>query len=275
MNIIDITKENKSEYLPSSEWLAEDIERGRFLALGAKEDGKPAGAVVWSIRKNSDDTGNRGELHQLDGSEAAMEALLDEYTARARIYDVRSTVMETSDKKMNDFLEEHGFFMDEDESATLCVEVGDFADNPGFKDVKIPESIVALEDVASIEFRYFIQKYSDKLCSDLLYEVESVPIERYEREISCVSLADEGIDAAFLVRDDGNGTLYPEILASLGDLAQKKLPYLLAFSISEVLRKYPADTKIMIRRSSKAVSALVKKILKGKKGETVYLGIRD
>ncbi len=43
MNIIDITGDNIDAFLPVSEWLIEDIERGRFLAMGALEDEKPVG----------------------------------------------------------------------------------------------------------------------------------------------------------------------------------------------------------------------------------------
>ena len=275
MNIIDITGDNIDTYLPASEWLIDDIERGRFLAMGASEDEKPVGAMVCGFIRSDNGKEKKGELYHLSGDDAAMEALLDEYILLSRLYDVQSTIIETSDEKLAGFLKKHGFYMDEDESTSLWIEVGEMADNPVFKEVKLPESIVPLGDISPIEFRCFMQQYSDELCPDILYEIESVPFERYDHEISCAAVTDEGIDAVFLVRYDGNGTLYPEVLAGFGELAQKKLPYLLACSTAAALRTYPGDTKVLIKRRNRFETDLTHRILKGKKGETVYVGILD
>ena len=60
MNIIDITGDNIDTYLPASEWLIDDIERGRFLAMGASEDEKPVGAMVCGIIRSDNGKEKKG-----------------------------------------------------------------------------------------------------------------------------------------------------------------------------------------------------------------------
>ncbi|MCR5097937.1 MAG: hypothetical protein K6B14_03215 [Lachnospiraceae bacterium] len=182
-------------------------------------------------------------------------------------------MVETPDQKIADLLVDYGFDMEAGESNDLYINVKDLKDITAFKDMKIPDLIRPLSYASPIEFRFFLQEYGERVDEGPLFDIKSLPMDWYDPDVSCICIDDEGIDAAFLVRFDGNDTVIAELLAGLGDDSSKKLPYLLAYAATNALYTYTQKTKIIIRRRNKSIMKLADKILNGKKGEKVYRGI--
>ncbi len=274
MNYIDITTENVKWFLPEVDpWIVDNISRDRFYAVGAEVSESPAGAIVYTIRQADEDEGKIGVLYHLSGDEGVMKALLDEYAFRCEGLDINYTIIETSDEKLRDFLADYGFDMDESESIVLTFKVEDLESIESFKTVEIPPAIRPLSQVSPIEFRYFLQEYRESVNLNPFFEIESTPMSWYDNDVSCVSLTDEGIDAAFLVHLDGNNTVTTELLAGVGDNFTKKIPYLLVAAAQNALYTYMPDTRIVVRRDGKQIKKITERILPGMKGEKAYHGV--
>ena len=274
MNYIDITTENVKWFLPEVDpWIVDNISRDRFYAVGAEVSESPAGAILYTIRQADEDEGKIGVLYHLSGDEGVMKALLDEYAFRCEGLDINYTIIETSDEKLRDFLADYGFDMDESESIVLTFKVEDLESIESFKTVAIPPAIRPLSQVSPIEFRYFLQEYRESVNLNPFFEIESTPMSWYDNDVSCVSLTDEGIDAAFLVHFDGNNTVTTELLAGVGDNFTKKIPYLLVAAAQNALYTYMPDTRIVVRRDGKQIKKITERILPGMKGEKAYHGV--
>lgn len=274
MNYIDITTENVKWFLPEVDpWIVDNISRDRFYAVGAEVSESPAGAILYTIRQADEDEGKIGVLYHLSGDEGVMKALLDEYAFRCEGLDINYTIIETSDEKLRDFLADYGFDMDESESIVLTFKVEDLESIESFKTVEIPPAIRPLSQVSPIEFRYFLQEYRESVNLNPFFEIESTPMSWYDNDVSCVSLTDEGIDAAFLVHFDGNNTVTTELLAGVGDNFTKKIPYLLVAAAQNALYTYMPDTRIVVRRDGKQIKKITERILPGMKGEKAYHGV--
>ena len=251
----------------------DNISRDRFYAVGAEVSESPAGAILYTIRQDDEDEGKIGVLYHLSGDEGVMKALLDEYAFRCEGLDINYTIIETSDEKLRDFLADYGFDMDESESIVLTFKVEDLESIESFKTVEIPPAIRPLSQVSPIEFRYFLQEYRESVNLNPFFEIESTPMSWYDNDVSCVSLTDEGIDAAFLVHFDGNNTVTTELLAGVGDNFTKKIPYLLVAAAQNALYTYMPDTRIVVRRDGKQIKKITERILPGMKGEKAYHGV--
>ncbi len=275
MYLIDVTADNIKLFWPDiNKLIVDSIGRGHYMAVGAMEEGKALGIVVYTVRGAGEgNEGNTGVLIYLSGDDEAIRALLDEYRMRSYKFSIISTIVETPDQKLSELLADYGFDMEEGESIDIYLKVQDIENITAFKDIKTPDLIRPLGYASPIEFRYFLQEYAGRVDEGPLFDIESIPMDWYDTDVSCICIDEEGIDAAFLVRFDGNDTVIAEVLAGLGPESFKKLPYLLAYAASNALYTYTPDTKIIIRRRNKSVIKLVDKILNGKKGAKIYRGI--
>ncbi len=274
MNFIDITTDNIKSFWPSAEKrIIDDIACGRFLAIGAEDEKSAKGLIVYTVRSTEDAEGNTGVLYYLSGDETTVKALLDEYKRRCYRFTIRRTLVEISDKKVADILEDYGFDMEEGESIDLVLSMKDLKSITPFQELEIPDVICPLSSVSPIEFRCFLQEYSQTEEEGPLYDIESTPMDWYDTDVSSVSVNDEGIDGAFLVRFDGENTIVTELLAGFGDKFAKKIPYLLACSATNAIYTHTSDIRIIIRRRNKTVAKITDKILSGMKGQKAYHGI--
>ncbi len=275
MYFIDVTADNIKLFWPDiNKLIINSIDRGHYLAIGAMDGQEALGVIVYTIRGAGESgDGNTGVLIYLSGDEEVIRALLDEYRMRCYRFSIRNTIVETRDQKTADLLVDYGFDIEEGESIDLYIKVMDLENIAAFKNIKIPDLIRPLSYASPIEFRFFIQEYANRVDEGPLFDIGSLPMDWYDPDVSCICINEEGIDAAFLVRFDGNDTVIAEVLAGLGDDSSKKLPYLLAYAATNALYTYTQDTKIIIRRRNKSISKLTDKILNGIKGEKAYRGI--
>ena len=276
MVFVDITAENIKSFLPKSDqWIKDNISRGRFFAIGVEDNESAAGAIVYTIRTGDNGEGNIGVLYHLSGEADVMKSLLEEYALRCDGLDINYTIIETSDEKLKDFLADYGFDMEKGESITLEFTVADLDNIEAFKSVKIPASIQPLSQTSPIEFRYFLQEYRERVDLNPLFDIEVTPMGWYDNDASCISVNEEGIDAAFLVHFDGKNTVTAELLAGFKADFVKKIPYLLACSVQYALLSYTPKTKVIVRRTGKNIAKITDSVLKGMKGKKAYHGILD
>ena len=276
MVFMDITAENIKSFLPKADqWIKDNISRGRFFAIGVEDNESAAGAIVYTVRTGDKGEGNIGVLYHLSGEADVMKSLLEEYALRCDGLDINYTIIETSDEKLKDFLADYGFDMEEGESITLEFTVADLDNIEAFKSVKIPASIQPLSRTSPIEFRYFLQEYRERVALNPLFDIEVTPMGRYDKDVSCISVNEEGIDAAFLVHFDGKNTVTAELLAGFKADFVKKIPYLLVCSVQYALLSYTPKTKVIVRRTGKNIAKITDSVLKGMKGKKAYHGILD
>ena len=274
MKFIDITSESTKDFLTEApQWVIDAVIRQRFFAVGAMEEETPVGALVYTIRRADEGEGNLGVLYHLSGDDEVIKALLDEYRIRSQGLGADFTITETTDPKHKDLLISYGFDMKESESINLEFKLSDLAKIPGFKKIEIPPTICPLSQISPIEFRYFLEEYKERVDLNPYYDIEATPMEWYDSDISVVSITEDGIEGAFLLRHDGKDTIMSEILAGFGSQFGKKIPYLLALSVTNAGQKYMPDTKVIIRRDGRKVAEIAEKILNGMKGEKAYYGV--
>lgn len=273
MDFIEITADNINAYFTIDDrWFIDDLRRGRFLGLAAMDGEEKVGELAYTVRRNEEGEGCFGVLHYLNGTEAAMETLLEELFRRFAGFEVSRVFVETPVKEVAEFLQTHGFAMEEGESIVITFELGDIADSPVLK-TKIPPTIRALSDVSPLEFRYFIRTYSDRLNTIPFYDIESTPVERYDPDVSCVSVTKEGIDAAFLLEYDASEeTLYAEVFGGVGEGSSKKVPFLAIFAAAAAVKKLPPNTKVFISHRNQKIANLTNKLFEGLKGEKTWHG---
>ncbi len=169
---------------------------------------------------------------------------------------------------------ENGFTMNNGESCDLIVTLKDIADLKLGKK-KSPFYIKPLKDLDYRQFRNGVIECLFHGRKGLLQDFAWLSLDWFESDVSSSVVMDDKVEGYFLVHKMQSGMLAVVFMFSSGIDARRNVLEMVRFSIREAVKKYPLETKVIIRRHNKATHALTDKLFPGKKGEEVIVGSRE
>ncbi len=272
MEIIEIDKKNVDDigYMIPPD-VSENI--GRQWYRGLVSDNASAG-IVWEYKNaNDDEADTTSEIVWASGDDKeVLEALLASYHINIMSESAVRSDFEMSKDSRNETLKsalyEDRFKIENLESRDIYVTVGDFS-RLKLKKNKTPFYIRPLEEVEYRKFKNGVIDCVFEGKKGLLEDLAWISPDWFDEEISSCVVMDEIVKGFLLIHRTATGILIVELLFSSGIEPRKYLLEMIKFSIRAAIKKYPPDTKILLRRHNSAVQMLVKKMFPDKKGDEV------
>lgn len=275
MEIVELTEDNVSEYSDTlSQDIAENIGRDFYRGIAVCENNMNCGAMVWEYKNYKDSKDTESEIYYVSADdEAAIKALIDQYNLASNNENVKRSSFEfdrVEDYTLQAFCSD-GFETQIAEGRDILVTVGELKMLCEPKK-KIPDYIVALKDLIGLQFWQGIINCLFSGRKGLLEDLDALPKNWYENDISCCTLTDELVNGMLLVHRFPSGILMPVLFTSIGADYKNDLMYMMIHAARKAVERYPADTTVLIRRHNSAVEALSKKFFSEKKGSQVMRG---
>ena len=274
IEIFGMTTERAAEYskfAKADEF--ENCKRALYEGLMAYEDSKAAGALLF--KKTSDENGSVSEeIVFFDAeSDSLCDAILEVFFSKKKDEGVLHVFFEL--KELSDHarkaLEKAGFTISEKNGKDIVVSVDEL------KNLKLPNldknsSVYALSEASDSSFwnAITLSLYNQK--PRILEDLENLPRDWFEPEVSCFIKSDKWIEGLFLVHALPSGMLMPCLLFSTGKGSDKNLLSMIRFASSKAGEKYDKDTKILLRKSNDDTAKLIGYFFPDKMGEKVMFG---
>jgi len=282
MEIININKVNLNEegkLIPPD--VAENIGRLWFRGLVAQDSStdKSAGGIVWEYKNAEDDeTDTEAEIIWAAGESkevlnVLLEAYRDEVQAESAVRSTFELPLAQNTTLIEEVFSGDGFEIATAESRDIYVTVKDLM---GLKLGKGKPAfyIKALKELSTRQFKNGITDVIFQGRKGLLEDIAWVSADRFEPDISSCVVMDDIVKGFFLIHKTATGILVAELLFSVEVEKGKTILELIRFTLGETIKKYPPETKILLRRHNGLVHSLVKKLFPAKKGEEVISGNR-
>ena len=280
MNIIDITDENMEEYrdiLPAEYMNEIGREYYRGLAGVDEDTGELLAGLFWEVRNvEQERVDNVAEIRWFDAkSREDGGMLLEAFDIRNGYDDVRSSFFELTDLAEHEqaALERKGFQTKTTEGMDLYLtveEIGklDIAKKPAEDYVRSLSELTSFQFKAGIMNSVFHERYG------LLDDLPFLPMSRYDQDISCCVMTDDKVTGLLLVHQVKPALLRVELLFSEQLDAAVNVLNMVRFSIRASVKYCEPTDEYIVRRHSRRVADLSKKLFPGKKGRAVLRGIR-
>ena len=279
--ILDIMKLNKDEYTKLvGQDIAENIRRQYYQGLVYKESAKkkPNAALVWETLNSESrrrPTFSRLVYFSAPDKEIADE-LLEEYGKIAREDKVNETVFELTEisNDVRDSLQDGGFKIQKKESTDLVFSVEEALANKRIDFTRNTKNILPVSEISEVQFKQWTKYclYHDE-CG-INDDLENLPKNWYDEDISCCAVLDEKILGMLLVHIFPNGAITPVLLFSTGKNSTPIVLNMIRFFVKEAEKKYSKDTRIVVTRRSDLTRRLMDSLFPKKLGETVIAGER-
>ncbi len=280
MNTVKITEENVGEYIDfldddSSQYIGRKYFRG--LALHENANEPPKALVVWEYKntKNTSETVAKIWRFYCQSPEYAKE-MLDEYSGEVRAFGAKRSVCEFSktNEGLKSQLEENGFAMSERENKNIEVTIGELEAVPFFSVKTVPDYISDISELMVFKFEEGIASCIASGRTGVLEDLEYLPIDWFDEDVSCCSRTNGKVMGFFLVHRSYSGKLYIDLFYAAGEDAMSKLVDMTRLSWSYAIRKYPKETIVVLPRHNSHAAGLIDKLFADKKGELMYFGER-
>ena len=278
--ITEITEDNIDELTEIlGEDIAENIGREYYYGLTSCDPlNEPVSAIVWCI-KNADSFDDReAELCYFSSEdEEDGEELIQEYTDRIGDENVIRSFFEFEDGKddAGKMLKASGFSASKKEGKNLYGTLGEFSKMSFASKKQTPSYIVGLDSLNMLQFRQGVTNCMFCGRVGINEDLAMLPMEWYEMDISSAMITDGKVNGFFLVHKKPSGVLMPVLLYATGVDARKEMLNMLRFSVNAALEKYPANTKVLIKRHDEKTKALTAYFFPGRKGKKALCGERE
>ncbi|MBQ8970252.1 MAG: hypothetical protein IJ073_02925 [Lachnospiraceae bacterium] len=278
MNIRQITEENTAEFedLLPAEYLNDIFREPAGGIVGTLEDtGEIAAALFFAFFKANGNAETEAELTWFfaEDQECGTE-LLKEFERIAASSGAQSISDELSDlsTRVEEALKEAGYSIENAESRDLNVTIGELGGLSFAEKEAEDDSVRSLSGLSFRQYRAGIRNHLPGDRYGLLPDLLLLPMNRFDPDISCAVVAGDTVHGFLLVHLTQEGVLMPELLFSAEPDSKKHLLNMLRFSIHAAASRFPADTKVLIRRHNEAVKQLSDRLFPDKRGETVRRG---
>lgn len=278
MDVVDITEENIEDLMDLVDVdVADNIGRryfhGKVLVNG---EGESVGVLIWEYKNLDEYSDNEAELScvSLVGDTNGKE-LFDAYKTEVDSENVVKSFFELEDPDENVYesIVDQDFKTRKQESRDVYVPLEKLAAHK-VSIGRVPNYVVALKDISSRDFKQGIIGCLYRGRKGILEDIAVLPKEWYEKELSCVVRTDDDLTGFLLIRRLPSGSLMPVLFYAVGPNYKMDLVNMLRYSIQKATESYESDTKILIRRHTEAVKALVGKLFPELQGEEILAGIR-
>ena len=278
MRLEPLKKLNYRDYEPflkSDE--AENIDRDCYKGfLAYDEDDKALGALMYLI-KNAAENGVEDEITYF--STENVEAVYDLLSGHDRDIDdegVKKTYYESASasEDIKKALKDAAFTVRNKESRDLCITVDDLTEAKIPKK-KSPDYVLPLGKISDDDFWNGVINcvYHDR--KGLIEDFEVIPKSFFEQDLSCCVITDRIVEGFLLVHRTASGILMPLLFYCGGRDRKKNLFFMMRYTLSAAEKKYPGETRIVLRRHNQAIKALTDYIFPGVKGNMVMVAERD
>ena len=282
MKSIDIDRyniEGMRDLIPPD--VAENIGRTWYRGLVAGEEGNSAyrGILIWEYKNaGSDSMPTESEIVWASGDEQkTLDLLFSGYNERiAEEHTVRSGFefsFPPPEDAARSFFPGEGFSLKETESRDIFVTVQELSDLK-LSNKEVPFYIKAIDKLNTRQFRNGVVNclYSGR--KGLLEDMVWLSRDFFDQEVSACVVMDEKAQGFLLVHETASGVLVVEFLFANSVEGNKDVLEMVRFSIRAAARKFPPETKVLLRRHNPSVKALVDKLFPGKKGAAAISGER-
>ncbi len=282
MNTCIISEENLNkyrDYLDPDE--AENIGREFYCGIALEDDyGDFLAGMIWELLDSEDeDRDSSSNLKWIYSAfDPAGESLFAEYKRYAENVDVTESRFELADeecKEQKPLLESQGFETEEKEGRTMIVKVGDLMNLKALKlDKKVPSYIRPLRDLSERDFLRGIMNCIFHSKRPLIEDLNSLPMDWYDEDLSCYATADGRVNGFLLVHRTALGKLRVELFIDVGPDSQRELLHMARFSIKRAIDLHDEETEVVLVRRDEATEKLLRFLFPGKKGLDVLAGYR-
>jgi hypothetical protein len=282
MNTSIISEDNLEkyrDYLDPEE--AENIGREYYCGMALEDDdGGFLAGMIWELldfdNEDADSSANLKWIHsEID---PAGKYLFEEYGDYVRNAEVGESRFEFSDeecKAQKQLLESEGFNTGEKEGRTLIVTVGDLMNLKVLRiDKKIPSYIMPISSLSERDFQRGIMNCIFHSRRPLIEDLNSLPMDWYDEELSCYATADGRVNGFLLVHRTILGKLRVELFIDVGPDSQKDLLHMARYTIKRAIDLYDETTEVVLVRRDESATRLVEFLFPGKKGLDVLAGYR-
>ena len=258
--------------------MSENIGRLYYRGIGLTDsDGTPGASMIWELRHFDDEEKDTGSfIRQLHADKDQMISLLERYEKEVRENGVlRSEFELPPDPVFEACLRESGFNVKQTEGSQITPTLSEFVQNPVIKKTKVPDYIKDLTGLDARSLKRGILSCIFRGKREVTEDLNSLPFEWFEKEVSCYTETDGRIDGLLLVHRTAGGCLKPELLINVGPESGKDLKYMLCFSANRAREIYSEDTKILIRRNDEDTRKLTDYFFPEEKGKKAIYGSRE
>lgn len=273
MNINDLNTGNFSDYSPlalSNE--TENIERSCYHGLMAYEDSTATGAIIWNTREEGDRMEDEISFFSADSRDIAAELLKKhEETMDDECISLSFTEAAAMPEIIREALAGADYRVEETESRDIIIRITDFMKSKISK-VKIPPYVMNTGSLQGMEFWNGLTYCLYNSRKGLLEDLDTLREEWFEPDLSCCVKTDKWVEGLLLIHRLPSGVLMPVLLFCGGRDDRKNLIYMIRYAMSAAVRKYPPDTRILIRRHNDPIRNLTAYLFPQARGETVIRG---
>ena len=258
--------------------MAENIGRLYYRGIGLTDsDGNPKASMIWELQHFEDEEQDTGSfIRQLHADKDQTISLLEKYAEAVHEDGVLRSEFELPPDPVSEAcFKEKGFNVKQGEGSQLTVTLSELVQIPVIKKTRVPDYIRELTGLDARSLKRGLLSCIFRGKREVTEDLNSLPFDWFEKEISCYTETDGRIDGLLLVHKTASGCLKPELLINVGAESPKDLTYMLCFSANRAREIYSEDTKILIPRNDEASRKLAAYFFPGKKGEKAIYGSRE
>ena len=279
MEIIEINEENLEDY---EELIGRDAaanigrEYYRAVVVHKSEDMPAQAALVWEYKNLEEEEDTLSELICLTAkNDKEMDALFSEYEKQAAEESVVRSFFEFGKDKENEagLLRKRGFETKEQDSRDIYITLQQLNQIKGL-DKKAPSYIGSISELMVRQFRKGIMNCLFHNRKGLLEDLATLPISWYEQDISCCVQTDGNVNGFLLIHRSGSGVLIVDLMCCFGADYKNNLRDMIRYSLSAALKKYPPETKVLLRRHNEATAGLAKRMFPDVEASDAIFGER-
>ncbi len=227
--------------------------------------------IIWELVNEPKTGEKRADVQyivnkDMDAFEEVFNYLLDyaDEHSLTITFEIRGSVS----KATKDYLKEKGFPIVRGEGRDVTISVGDLVEVTSKYRGDIPEYAKSLGELNLGELGRVIRKCVYCGTLGVVYDLETINMSFFERNISCCLYFEGEVLGVFLLHKNVEDELEICLLAGFSD-DPADIMYMLCYMAMSAENYYAADTKIVIHRNNSAMSGLVEMLFPGAKAMTV------
>jgi len=236
-------------------------EGAAIFALGAVEDGVACGALAGGPRNGSFFIQSFFVAQECRGKGMAT-ALMDELVRIAlqtQLTELRCefTISCDEHRLLAAFLKERGFAFSDSDDAVVAVPLASLEKLPYYKDTKTACRIYGFNELPESLIRNLDRRLSHEDGALFDLPLEKLPL---DRECSTATLKDNAIDGCMLIEKQGDRLLSLSYADAGANAGGSVFSSLLVTAYQTAVKKYPADTMVLIQPVTPLTAALVTRL---------------
>ena len=282
MSVVRLNEENVHQYeayLGSD--MCQELERKFFRGIVAlKDDGEtPVSGIVFELHNleaEGKDVLSRIEWFRED-MEGYGSEVLEEYSLMMKEAGVVRSVAAIpvdGERPERNVLREAGFTVKLFEGDDIFVTMQRMVQMPIVRKKLDTSNIVPIEELTVRRFRKAVNKCVELGRKGLLEDLEYLPMQWFDTQISTCVMDDGGVAGLLLFRKSASGKLFVKLLIGFGAASPLNIAAMMKSSVELAAKIYPPETQVVLRRHTETTMILTEKLFPTTIGYPVFRGER-